>query len=223
MRKVVLPVLALACWSMSAQDFSLAIVASAARTTSGARVMAVPDNSAAYTYERASLPALGLEASWSFLALPMGALAVTGLYDPPVRKQLDVLVTRSLFGGGLPATTTSLRYTRGVTGIGIRWAGRSLLDWSLGLSYRGEAITLANGFDFQGGDANNKTVSATLWRPWLQGRLGISFPGVGLRPFVGMTWSKAMAGTTAGNAFDADLARHLAPDAELGVEVGLRF
>jgi hypothetical protein len=221
--KAILAVLVLACCPVLAQNITLAINASTARTHSVSRATAIPDNSAEYNYGSASLPSFGLEASWSFLKLPVGALAVTGLYEPQAQKNLDEHFKRSTIIGPLPAATTTLRYRRSVAGIGIRWEGSTLLEWSLGMSYRNESIKMENGFEFPGADANNASVSATVWRPWIQGRLGTAFPGIGLKPFLAMTFAKAVGSTTAGSAFDTNLAKHLAPDSELGAEVGIRF
>jgi hypothetical protein len=223
MSKVILPVLVLACCPMLAQNISLAINASATKTNSAYRVTGSQDNSTTYNYGGTSIPTFGLEASWSFLKLPVGALAVTGLYEPQVRKNLDGHFTHSTLAGSLPATTTNLRYSRSVAGIGVRWEGNTLLDWSLGMSYRSESIRMENGYEFQGSDANNVTVSATVLRPWVQGRLGTTFPAVGLKPFLAITFAKAIGSTAAGSAFNADLAKHMAPDSEFGAEVGIRF
>jgi hypothetical protein len=221
--KVILFVLVLACCPVLAQNITLAINASTTRTLAASRAAGIPDNSGDYHYGTASLPNFGLEASWSFLKLPVGALAVTGLYEPQAQKNLDEHFIWSTIMGPLPAATTTLKYRRSVAGLGIRWEGSTLLEWSLGLAYRNESIKMESGFVFPGSDANHATVTATLWRPWLQGRLGTTFPGLGLRPFLAMTFAKGFGRTVAGNAFDADLAKHMAPDSELGAELGIRF
>ena len=224
MSKAILSALVLAACPLVAQNLTLAVTASTARTHVSARATPIPDNSATYNYVGAQLQAFGLEASWSFVNLPLGALAVTGLYEPQAQRNLEARTTRSDFIGPLPTTTTSLRFSRSVAGIGFRWEGSAPLVWSLGLSWRSEAVKLENGYAYPGADANHATLTATTLRPWLQGRLGTTFQGLAFKPLLALTCAMKLArrGATS-HAFDTDLAWRLAPDSQLGAEVGVRF
>ena len=205
------------------QDFSVALFSNQFKTLSKAYLVPAADNTVSAGYSSGWLASNGLQGAWRVAkAGPLG-IEVTGACMFPATYALTEASSWSILtGSGNASATAHFRESYGA--VGARLAGTVPFVWSVGLEVRAEYFRLSNGYENVYSAHNNATVSIHQNRPWIVGRIGYAFPGIGIHPFVAASLgiSQSKAEDIPGN-FDADLLKAMAPNVEFGVQAGLRF
>jgi len=106
---------------------------------------------------------------------------------------------------------------------GARLAGQAPFDWSVGLEYRRETLRLSNNWGGPGLIGDRTVLDATQNRPWALVRVGHTFPGAGVQPFLAASVGAALSQAGADGKLGENLVKALAPRTELALQAGLRF
>ena len=163
-----------------------------------------------------TLNVLAIHGSWRALGLGPVALEVTASYQPAATVGLIANLWETTAGipDALGAWSELVHLRDSQVGAGARLAGQIPLDWTLGFEFRSESLRLSS---LAG------TLNTTLDRPWLQAGLGYTFPGVGIKPFLAVTWALALTHVANDGGYDTNFLRSMAPKSEVAVQAGARF
>jgi hypothetical protein len=139
--------------------------------------------------------------------------------------QFDNTQDINVSGGGASAVLGTQGYKYWAIGGAVNWNLPSRVRAGVGLEYRSEKL------EFEDPGAPQYNGSTTYGRPWLRGTLGWNIPtGSSVTPFVALEAGLPLTSTSlsytdiAGSNPDIDkLNKSLAPKAQYGINIGVRF
>ena len=159
--------------------------------------------------------AAGLRFGYNFVSV--GPMEIQGNATMQFNNSQDIKVSSS----GASATLGTEDYKYWAVGAAINW--NFLVRAGVGLEYRSESL----GFTDPSAPQYNK--STTYGRPWIRGTAGFTIPAPIVKPFIGVEAafplaSKTLSLSDVGSTPNIDnLNKSLAPKAQYGIYVGIRF
>lgn len=154
----------------------------------------------------------GFRVGYDVVDLGPCTLQVGGGYLPPVSSTATLTVTVP----GLGSNTVDTTYKSQQVVAGVLFNFKLPVAFGVGLEDRFEHYSATT---FSGGSG-----SQNYARPWLRGRASYTFPGMKMKPFVGLEAAVPLIHSNyqAGMGHEPEL-KDAAPKAQIGVALGVRF